>query len=399
MSVFKLHQVADPVRTELPLSDEVKAIDAELAQQSDNSELWMQRGLALSSQNLMREAVEAYSRAIALDPFNGVIYRYRGHRHLSCWQFVDAMADFTTAARLLPEGHPEEWNVWYHLGLAWYLQGEYAQAEQAYKHCYDITDRSDLINFCPITDWLWRTEMRLGKTEEAKALIAALPADFDIEMEPCGYSRVCAMYQGRVKPEELIKGRMLPERLDAMTMVYALSNYYYVMGDEKRSNELIEETLSFGDTEWWCAFGYLAAMQDKKARAAKAEQEDNAMIQHFDTAHGLSRLVVHNGVAWFTGHSARPGYDTLEAQTQAVVSRYDELFEQFGLKKKNILMFNAYVADISKADEFGKVFYPWMEKDGCAAAGVCVEAKPAGDNNLLELQLIVAVDDQVKIQG
>ena len=376
MSVSKLHQVADPMRTELPLSDEVKAIDAKLAQQPENAELWMQRGLALSGQNLMREAVEAYSRAIALDPFNGVLYRHRGHRHLSCWQFVDAAADFTTAARLLPEGHPEEWNVWYHLGLVWYLQGEYAQAEQAYKHCYDITDKSDLINFCPITDWLWRTEMRLGKTEEAKALLAALPADFDIEMEPCGYSRVCAMYQGRVKPEELIEGRMLPERLDAMTMVYALSNYYYVMGDEKRSNELIEETLSFGDAEWWCAFGYLAAMQDKKARTA-ACQKDHSLIQRFDTAHGLDRLVVHNGVAWFTGHSARPGYSTLEEQTQAVVNRYDELFAQFGLKS---------------IEEFNRVFYPWLEKDGCSAVGVCVAAKPAGKDNLLELQLSVAAD-------
>ncbi len=391
MSVSKQHQVADPERTVQPLSEEVKAVDAKLAKDPDNAQLWMERGLALSGQSLMREAVEAYSRAIALDPFNGVLYRHRGHRHLSCWQFEDAAADFATAARLLPADHPETWNVWYHLGLAWYLMGEYGKAEQAYRKCYAITNPADLINFCPITDWLWRTEMRLGKTEEAKALIAALPADFDIEMEPCGYSRVCAMYQGRVKPEELIEGRMLPERLDAMTMVYALSNYYHVMGNEARSNELIEETLNFGDAEWWCAFGYLAAMQDKKARTA-ASQKDHSLIQRFDTAHGLDRLVVHNGVAWFTGHSARPGYSTLEEQTQAVVNRYDELFAQFGLKKKNILSFNAYLTDIENIEEFNRVFYPWLEKDGCSAAGVCVEAKPAGKDNLLELQLMVAVD-------
>ena len=123
------------------------------------------------------------------------------------------------------------------------------------------------------------------------------------------------------------------------------------------------------------------------------------MIQHIDTAHGLSRVVIHNGVAWFTGHSARPGFDTLAEQTQAVVDRYEELFAQFGLKKQNILMFNAYVADISKVDEFNQVFYPWLEKDGCAAAGVCVEAKPAGENNLLELQLIVAIDEDAKAEG
>lgn len=57
-------------------------------------------------------------------------------------------------------------------------------------------------------------------------------------------------------------------------------------------------------------------------------------IQRFDKRPGCSRVVIHNHVAYFTGHVAAGKQPTLREQGEAVLKRYDELFERFGLKKR-----------------------------------------------------------------
>ncbi|MCI8441011.1 MAG: hypothetical protein HFG27_00570 [Provencibacterium sp.] len=114
-------------------------------------------------------------------------------------------------------------------------------------------------------------------------------------------------------------------------------------------------------------------------------------IKRFDKRPGCSRLVIHNHVAYFTGHSARPEFKTMKEQTRAVCERYDELFAQFGLKKENIIMMNAYLKDISMIGDFKEVYEEWLAGE-VAPAGVAVQAPPSGEGNLLELQFIMAVD-------
>lgn len=114
-------------------------------------------------------------------------------------------------------------------------------------------------------------------------------------------------------------------------------------------------------------------------------------IKRFDKTTGCSRLVIHNHVAYFTGHSARPEFVTMKEQTRAVCARYDELFAQFGLKKQNIIMMNAYLKDMAMMPDFREEYHKWLNGE-VAPAGVAVEAAPSGDGNLLELQFIVAVE-------
>lgn len=387
MKTTKEHQVADPVRSAGPYPEAVAAIDEKLKAQPDSAQLWMERGLALSGGFFMREAVEAYSKAIALEPFNGILYRHRGHRHLSCWEFDEAAADFAVASRLIPEN----WDVWYHLGLSYYLLRDYEKASAAYYRCYALTDHSDMENFCAVTDWWWRTLMRLGKQDEAAALLAAVPDGVENATDECGYCMNCAMYKGVFTPEQLMDDRLIGGNLDAITSLYALSNYYRVTGNAAKADEVMEECLTFADKDQWCAFGYLAAMADKREQDAAAP---GPVIQRVDKAPGCSRFVIHNGVAYFTGHVS-PFAKTLREQTEGVCKRYDELFALHGLKKENILMANAYIKDMSQFKEYAEVFNAWVGTDN-APAGVAVQAMPdqsseLGDNILVELALIVAV--------
>ena len=108
-----------------------------------------------------------------------------------------------------------------------------------------------------------------------------------------------------------------------------------------------------------------------------------------------SRVVIHNGVAYFTGHSAFQGPDreTLAQQTRALLRRYDQLLEQFSLKKERILMYHAYLSNIDEIDAFAGEMRQWLGGENCPAA-VAVQALPGGENNRLELSLLVAADDK-----
>ncbi len=262
MKATKEYQIANQTRTQLELPEKVQKIDESLQKDPNDAKLWMERGLALSEVSLMREAVEAYSRAIALEPFCGILYRHRGHRHLSCYEFVEASADFEMAARLIPEN----WDVWYHLALSYYLQGLYEKASAAYARCRALTKEDDIDSLCAVSDWWWRTLMRLGEKEKAKEMIATLPTDFDPDVEISGYSCMCALYQGRLKAEDMLPNGVDAPEIKPISMGYGLSNYYYLNGDMEKSNSLVKEIISVGEADWWCAFGYLAAGVDHQKR-------------------------------------------------------------------------------------------------------------------------------------
>ena len=78
--------------------------------------------------------------------------------------------------------------------------------------------------------------------------------------------------------------------------------------------------------------------------------------------------------------------------TDAVLKRYDELFDQFGYKKENIVMTYGYVRDIEQYMQYEEPMKAWRCADR-PSAGVLVQAVPAGDENQVELQFIVSLDD------
>lgn len=213
--VKKDYQVRCVQRTEIELSEEVKAVDKKLLENPKDADLWMERGLALAKQKLMREAVEAYSKAISIDPFKGIYYRHRAHRHLSCWEFQEACADFEVASRLIPEN----WDVWYHLGLSHFLLGEYEEAVPAYRRCLEVTKTDgQMIALC---DWYWRTLMRLGRREDAERVMENINDHMDYIESELGYYYSCLIYKGLLKPEDYIE-RSKNYLFDGTIMTYSL---------------------------------------------------------------------------------------------------------------------------------------------------------------------------------
>lgn len=221
----------------------------------------------------IHEAVEVFSQGIETHPTFAPLYRHRGHRYITLRQFDKAAADLERAATLI-EGKPDEieedgqpnarnipltstaFNVWYHLALARYLQGDFEAAlrewRQTLKHCRGYDD-----NVVAVTDWMYMTLRRLGREAEAAALLENIKPDWEM-IENTAYHRRLLMYKGLLQPEELLKTENASE-LDVATYGYGVGNWHLYNGDRTRAVEVFQRVIT---GPYWPAFGYIASEVD-----------------------------------------------------------------------------------------------------------------------------------------
>ena len=219
-----------------------------------------------------QDAIQMFSRGIAEHPADARMYRHRGHRYITVRRFDDAIADFEKAAGLIkgkpdeiePDGQPNPagkprttlaFNIWYHLGLAYYLKGDFEKALNAYNECMKVSNNDDSVT--ATSDWLWMTLMRLGRKAEAAKVLERITPKMDI-LENGSYHRRLLMYKGLEKPEALLD----PANADGLTLAtqgYGVGNWYLVTGNPQRAREIFEKVIAGSN---WSAFGYIAAEAD-----------------------------------------------------------------------------------------------------------------------------------------
>ena len=128
--------------------------------------IWLGRRLAYLYQ--FDEMFEVYTNGIRAFPESYELLRHRGHRYISTRQFDKAIVDFEQAAVIAkerpvevePDGAPNHlnqptsnghFNIWYHLGLAYYLTQNFEKAAEAYETCMTYSNNPDSI--CATVDW------------------------------------------------------------------------------------------------------------------------------------------------------------------------------------------------------------------------------------------------------
>ena len=104
--------------------------------------------------------------------------------------------------------------------------------------------------------------MRLGKEEEASELLKLV--DINTEAgENIAYKNRVLMYKGQMDPEKVLDYDDSEFRdLELATQGYGVAMYYYFNGKMDKASNLINLILE--KDEFWSAFGYLAAYQEKK---------------------------------------------------------------------------------------------------------------------------------------
>lgn len=262
-----IRQMDFPNRAQLEAN--LAEAQAQLAANPDSADalIWVGRRQAYLWQ--YQDAISTFTRGIEQFPEDPRFYRHRGHRYVTVRNLDAAIADFQFAATLFagqpdevePDGAPNpqniprstlQFNVWYHLGLAYYLKGDFESALRAYEECMQVSDNDDSI--VATADWYWMSLMRLGRTEEATALLDMINPDMDI-IENDSYLRRMLMYKGLESTDSLLNTTTADD-LSIATQGYGVGNWYLVNGDTEMARQIFERVLSGRS---WSAFGYIAA--------------------------------------------------------------------------------------------------------------------------------------------
>jgi tetratricopeptide (TPR) repeat protein len=257
-----------PAETLAEREEQLAAARAALEANPDSAEalIWVGRRLAYLGR--FREAIDVFTTGVNRFPRDARFLRHRGHRWITLRELGRAIADLDAAARLMrgkpdqvePDGLPNDRNVpltslksniCYHLGLAWYLKGEFERALPVYQRCaIEATNPDRLVS---VSHWLYMTLRRLGRPRDADHVLEAIHPGLDV-VENVAYHKLLLMYRGEIAPEELLAEPM--DGNDGPTILYGIGNWYLYNGQPQRAREVFKRVI---ETGIWPAFGFIAA--------------------------------------------------------------------------------------------------------------------------------------------
>jgi len=231
--------------------------------------IWYGRRLAYAGD--YRQAIRVYTRGIEQHPDDARLYRHRGHRYITVREFDRAIRDLEHAVTLIegmedeiePDGLPNaqnipvstlHGNIWYHLGLAYYLKHDWENAWRAYEAGYATSDNDD--NRVSTTHWRYMILRRQGRADEAAAILAGISADMQV-IENDVYHRLCLFYKGEIPLDEMLADGA--SDASGAAGAYGVANWLYYNGEEARAREQLESLAASDD---WAAFGVIAAEAD-----------------------------------------------------------------------------------------------------------------------------------------
>lgn len=235
--------------------------------------IWYGRRTAYAGK--YRQAIRIFTEGIEKHPRDARMYRHRGHRYISIREFDRAIADLEEAMHLIegtenriePDGLPNaldipvstlHGNIWYHLGLAYYLKHDWKNALRAYDAAYNVGGNDD--NRVSTTHWRYMILRRMGiDRDEASAVLEPITADMRV-IENQSYHRLCLFYKGELSNEE-ISGDVTGTA-GGSAVAYGIANWYLYEGDPERAAQLMQTLV---DGEGWDAFGAIAAEADLAA--------------------------------------------------------------------------------------------------------------------------------------
>jgi len=194
------------------------------------------------------EAIDVYSGGIKSFSDFSMLYRHRGHRYISIRKFDKAVQDLSKAAEL----NPRDFDIWYHLGLSHFLNGDFEKALSAYESCLGVSEDDE--SKVAVSHWLYMTLRRLERLDDAVKVINNIIEGMDVE-ENQSYYDLLKFYKGQKSVEDLFNIEEASD-LELATIGYGIGCWYLYNNDEATAKTYFEKIV---ETKYWPAFGFIAA--------------------------------------------------------------------------------------------------------------------------------------------
>lgn len=239
---------------------EIAKAKEKLAADPKNIDALIALGRAEANVWRYHDAIETYTQGVKIAPNDARLYRHRGHRYISIRNFDKAVEDLKRASEL----NDQDFDIWYHLGLAHYLKGDFSQAAAAYEKCYAVAvkDREKIEvgkegrddSVIAISDWLYMTHRRMKKNDQALEVLAKITPDMKVKENKSYFDRLL-FYKGLKQESDLVNVEKATD-LEIATVGYGLGNWHLYNGDRAKAETYFRKIVS---GKYWPAFGFIAS--------------------------------------------------------------------------------------------------------------------------------------------
>jgi Flp pilus assembly protein TadD len=232
----------------------LEAYERAIALDPSKADYHVGKGRTLARLRRYDDAFAAYGKALALEPNNPMILRYRGHNYINVQRLDDALADLTKAEAMKKDDN----GIYYHLALAHYLKGSYAEAAKAYEGCVRTAAAGDE---GPVAcrAWQYLALRRAGRAADAEKVLETVNPDLKVT-ESAPYLDRLLLFKG-VKTEAEVAKRMEEGALQASTVGYGLGMWHLLNNRPDRAREYFTKATA---SDAWNAFGYVASAIELK---------------------------------------------------------------------------------------------------------------------------------------
>ena len=114
-------------------------------------------------------------------------------------------------------------------------------------------------------------------------------------------------------------------------------------------------------------------------------------IKRIETNNRMSKVVIHNNIAYLSGLVGNKLYASTMDQTKQILMQIDNYLAQVGTNKSKLLTAQIWLDDIRKFDEMNAVWDSWLSP-GNAPTRACVESKMANPGYYVEILVTAAID-------
>ena len=160
------------------------------AAQDQDADKLRQQAQRHDSAGKFAEAVEAYSRLIALDPKDAEAYQARGSSQFKRGKIAESIADFDRYIELRPKAKIRHWQR----GISYYYAGKWDEGIAQFEGYQDF-DSNDVENAV----WRFMCMARKDGIDKARAAILKIGNDTRVPMR-----QVYDLYAGKLKPDEVM---------------------------------------------------------------------------------------------------------------------------------------------------------------------------------------------------